>query len=434
MEETSGGSKPLAPRGRGWGIAVRSGWPPTFAKAVTLVETSPIARGASVDPPGTGVRAPLSERVRSLRLPQSGTPARAAGHWLPWTLCLLLLGTTAVFGYLAFQREPAAGVPAPSAARPGDGMAQPTAAAPADRGAVVLESKGYIVPAQQILVSPKVAGMIEKLYVREGQRVEKDAVLAQLESTDYRADLDRAKAQLELARWAYQELRAGSRPEEKDQARAELQEATAQRDQLKSERDRRHELWQKRVISDQEYEEAESKYQAMAERVKRLTASYQLVHIGPRDERIKVAEAQVRQAEAELSKAEWRLSNCTIRAPVSGTILKKNCEEGNIVNPIAFNGSFSICDMADLSKLEVELTIQERDISHVFQGQKCEIRAEAYPKRKYDGVVSRLMPIADRAKGAIPVRVAVSVPPGEEGQYLKPEMSATVTFLNESSP
>ena len=89
--------------------------------------------------------------------------------------------------------------------------------------------------------------------------------------------------------------------------------------------------------------------------------------------------------------------------------------------------------MADLSKLEVELTIQERDISKVFKGQLCKVRAEAFPKRSYDGVVSRLMPIADRAKGAIPVRVRLSVPTGEEGTFLKPEMGAIVTFYNETA-
>jgi multidrug efflux pump subunit AcrA (membrane-fusion protein) len=84
---------------------------------------------------------------------------------------------------------------------------------------------------------------------------------------------------------------------------------------------------------------------------------------------------------------------------------------------------------ADLSDLEVDLTIQERDISRVFRGQPCKVRAEAFPDRTYQGTVSRLMPIADRAKGAIPVRVKVSVPAEEEGVYLKPEMGVLVTFL-----
>jgi multidrug resistance efflux pump len=149
---------------------------------------------------------------------------------------------------------------------------------------------------------------------------------------------------------------------------------------------------------------------------------------GPRDERIRGARAEVGQAQSEVVRARWQLNNCQIRAPIAGTILRKNAEQGNLVNPIAFNGSFSICDIADLSDLEVELNIQERDISRVYMGQSCTVRTDAFPDRVYQGKVSRLMPIADRAKGAIPVRVRVDVPKDEEGQYLKPEMSALVTF------
>lgn len=166
-------------------------------------------------------------------------------------------------------------------------------------------------------------------------------------------------------------------------------------------------------------------------RVDRLKATTQLVLDGPRVERKRATEAEMRRAAADLTRAQWRLDNTIIKAPITGTILKKNAELGNLVNPVAFNGSFSLCDIADLSKLEVELSIQERDVSKVFQFQKCRVRSEAYPDRAYDGVVSRLMPIADRAKGAVPVRVRLTVPPDEEGQYLKPEMGATVTFYAE---
>ena len=140
-----------------------------------------------------------------------------------------------------------------------------------------------------------------------------------------------------------------------------------------------------------------------------MANNLKLMHDGPRVERIDAAKAEVMQAEADLAKAEWRLGNCTIVAPISGTILKKNAEEGNIVNPIAFNGSFSLCEMADLSDLEVDLSIQERDdLPACTKGRQCKVRAEAFPDRVYDGVVSRLMPIADRAKGAMPVRVKLT--------------------------
>jgi multidrug resistance efflux pump len=275
--------------------------------------------------------------------------------------------------------------------------------------------------------------MVVKLPIREGMRVAKDHVLAQLEDTDYQADNARAKATLELARQALLELERGFRPDEIAQAKAELAETEAQQVQAEAEWKRSRGLRERGVMSEQDFESAESRYNALNRRVERLRYALRLMEEGPRKERIAMARAQVLQAEADLAKTQWKLDNCTIRAPISGTILKKNAEEGNIVNPIAFNGSYSLCEMADLANLEVDLTIQERDIAQIFAGQKCKVRAEAFPERTYEGVVSRLMPIADRAKGAIPVRVKVSVPPDEEGVYLKPEMGVVVSFLNKQA-
>lgn len=374
---------------------------------------------------------PLSERVRALQLPQEVESQGEASRRIAWLLCLILASSTSVFGYLAFHRNPGESKAATGSLGTAAGaVKQSITEAIAPEGDVALESKGYIIPTQQILVSPKVSGMIVKLSIREGLRVKKGDVLAQLEDTDYQADHARASATLEAARQALLELERGYRPEEVAQAKAELAEAETQLVQLQAEWKRSNELRSRNVLSEQEYEMAESRYQAMSRRVERLQFALKLLETGPRLERIAMARAQVQQAEAELAKAKWKLDNCTILAPISGTILKKNSEEGNIVNPIAFNGSYSLCEMADLANLEVELSIQERDISQIFPGQECRIRAEAFPERIYHGVVSRLMPIADRAKGAIPVRVKVTVPSEEEGVYLKPEMGAIVSFLN----
>jgi len=372
-----------------------------------------------------GFGPPLSERVQSLRLPteQPGNSSRLA-----WALCIVLAAMSAALGYMLVTRgssaEPKSDAPATVAA------AADLPAPVADEGTIALDSKGYFLPARQILVSPKISGMVEKLSVEEGKRVKQGDVLAELEKTDYLADMHRAKASLELAEQRMLEAQK-NRPEEIAQARAELAESEAQLKQLKIAWERNVGLAKDNVISQENFEESESRYLAMDNRVKRLRNGLTLMEEGPRIERRRATEAEVRLAEAELRKAQWRLDNCTIRAPISGTILKKNAEEGNIVNPIAFNGSFSLCDMADLSDLEVELTIREQDISRVHKGQKCTIRAEAYPDRPYAGYVSRIMPIADRAKGAIPVRVKVTVPREEEGVYLKPEMGALVSFLHD---
>ena len=71
-------------------------------------------------------------------------------------------------------------------------------------------------------------------------------------------------------------------------------------------------------------------------------------------------------------------------------------------------------------------------MSKIFRGQLCQVRPEAFPERVYEGQVSRLMPTADRAKSAIPVRVKLKVPKEEEGVYLKPEMGAVVSFLKKT--
>lgn len=377
---------------------------------------------------------PLSEQVRSLRLP----PPESAGSqlaWFPWLLCLVLAGTTGWLGYerywaptgSAAQATPTTG----DAQTPGQFVTKPDAVKSV--GEIALESKGYVIAAHQILVSPQVSGRLLTLNIEEGRRATKGEVLGEIESTEYRADVARATAALALSRNKLRELENGNRPEEIEQSQAELAEAEASLKQLEAEWKRNSQLVASNVVTEQEFELTESRYLAIQRRVERLRFALKLMKDGPRIERIEVARAEVQQAEAELEKAQWRLDNCTIRAPISGTILKKNAEEGNIVNPIAFNGSYSICDMADLSDLEVSLDIQERDLSRIRTGQRCKVRADAFPERIYQGIVSRLMPIADRAKGAVQVRVKLTVPPEEEGVYLKPEMGAVVSFLNEPS-
>ena len=385
--------------------------------------------------------ASLGERVRSLRLP----PEREPGILQRKTTWAALLLIAAGGGALVWRMEYAdatrgqqAAISKTAASKPADAAQAATgyASAPAvpapvaPTGDVALQATGYIIPAHQILISPKVSGMVVSLNFEEGKRVQKGDVLAELESVDYKADMARATAMLESSKQKLLELEHGSRPEEIAAAKAELGEAQAQRDQLQSQFKRNSGLRGNKTVSESDYEQSESAFKAMDRRAARLSNNLKLMQDGPRVERINVAEAEVLEAEADLAKARWRLGNCTIVAPISGTILKKNAEVGNVVNPIAFNGSFSLCDMADLSDLEVDLAIQERnDLARVHPGQKCKIRAEAFPDRVYDGVVSRLMPIADRAKGAVPVRVKLSVPAEEEGAYLKPEMSVVVSFL-----
>lgn len=387
--------------------------------------------------------ASLSDRVKSLQLPNESASRHAASEVVAWLLCLAL---TVIGGWLAWEKwnpqQPASLLEAKSepAANGSDAISGENSAGasakPADikKDGLVHTDSGYIIPAHQILVSPKVSGMVLTLNVEEGLRVKKGDVLAELEKVDYEADVRRSQATLQLSRKRLEELVQGTRPEEIKQAEAELAETQANLDDLERTYKRNKDLFAKKGATEQETLTSEANVFAMRRRLSKLNSTLALLREGPRVERIDQAKAEVQQAEADLSKAQWRLDNCTIKAPISGTILKKNAEEGNIVNAVAFNGSFSLCDMADLSDLEVDLSVQESNISKVFKGQRCKVQPEAFKDRSYDAYVHRLMPIADRSKGAVPVRVKVRVPADEEGVFLKPEMRVTVWFYSDEKP
>jgi HlyD family secretion protein len=369
----------------------------------------------------TGNGSALHERVMSLRLPQPDVSAGTGSARIAWCLVAVLACAVVVLSALLLQR----GSPETPA---GASSETPSTAQTASSGNIALDSKGYIMPVQRILVSPKVSGMIVKLDILEGRRVKKGAILAELEDVDYQAALRHDESALESARQQLAEIVA-MRPNEIGQAKAELERAKPDLAQLKADFERSRQLYTRlKAMSQLDFEVAESKYRQADQRVHSLQFALDMLEKS-RGNKVAAAEAEVRKAEADVALARWKLDNCKIRAPIDGTILKKNAEEGNLVNPIAMNGSYSLCDLADLSDLEVELTIEERDISKVATGQKCKVRTDAYPDRVYEGYVSRLMPIADRNKAAIPVRVKVAVPREEEGIYLKPDMTAMVSFL-----
>lgn len=397
-------------------------------------------------------RPALSDRVRSLRLNNRGSkPAR--GRWLPWIVSFVLLLTSVAFGYRAYRvgslapgSGTAGGGTTPTKSDSGGASAPPTAATTnvAATGEVVLQSKGYVIPISLVQVSPKVGGQLIWINPRfeEGTKFKAGDILARLEKVDYEADFKQALFAVETSRERYDEL-VMTLPEEVKQAQAELEEsrqnATLQR--LDVERNRR--LLMGNAIAQRELEQTRYAYEATLARIKRLEATVRLIKDGKQLQRLRAADFEKRQAEAMLEKAKWRRDNTDIIAPVSGTILTKKAELGNIVNPSAFSSgiSASLCDMADLTKLEIDLSVQERDIASVKVGQPCLIMPEAYKSDRdflarhpygYRGEVSRLMPTADRAKGAVPVRVRIiagEIAEEEAGVYLRPDLSATVSFL-----
>jgi HlyD family secretion protein len=380
----------------------------------------------------------LRDRVQSLRMPANLPPARRS-PWalLPWVLAIGFGIATVVLA----NRQ------APDATDDEDKKNALKSASEGEQrdlapGDVMLESKGYIVPIRTIQVSPKVSGMVTSLRFEEGMLVRKGYILAVLEKVEYLSDRDKCKGQVDgaLSRWQEMCLSYWSQIA---QAAADLDNATAihlqEKEQLAF--DERS----GKSLSVQDLAKRRAQIPILEARVKWYDV--QLMRMkgdcrrgkGELERKIWNAKAELDQYQADLVKAQWRLDNCEIEAPVTGIILVKRAEEGNMVNPSAFsNGlSASLCDMADLTELEVDLSIPERDVARLIEfkrknehPQKCVVRADAFPNQPYDGYLSRIMPQGDRAKGAVPVRVKIIIPLSQAGVYLRPEMSAGVTFLN----
>jgi Barrel-sandwich domain of CusB or HlyD membrane-fusion len=151
-----------------------------------------------------------------------------------------------------------------------------------------------------------------------------------------------------------------------------------------------------------------------------------------RKQGVDIARADITAAEQARAKAKYLVEATKVYAPCDGTILSKKAEEGTVIDRLHFNGSFAFCEMADLSKMIVDVSVEERDIHRIFPGQKCVIRTVAFPGVVYKAEVTRVGPMADRAKSTIGVRVAIQI--AKPDARLFPEMGAVVSFFEGMNP
>jgi RND family efflux transporter MFP subunit len=226
--------------------------------------------------------------------------------------------------------------------------------------------------------------------VEEGSRVRKGDAIARLENEDSRAALNRARANVNLARSTL------------DQVKAELEDA-----QINHRRN--EQLVAKGFVAQSTVDASEARY-------KRAKAT------------VAAQEAAIRAGEAAVEEAEVLVEYSNIRAPFDGVVLTKNADIGDIVTPLgaAANAKAAVVTMADMSSLQVEVDVSESNISQVRVGQPCEIRLDAFPDLRIKGVVHMIVPTADRTKASVLVKVAFK----EMDPRVLPEMSAKVAFLS----
>ena len=304
--------------------------------------------------------------------------------------------------------------------------ARATAESSADPTAgIVLTATGYIVAHHKIEANSKVTGRVAWIGVEKGDRVKEGQVLVRLEDQEFRAQYEQAAGAAESARAQVLELEHGSRPEEIQQTDHNLSEAKATAANDKISMDRIQKLFADGVMSRQALDDATAKYEASERRAHSLEQSYQLAKIGPRAEEIARAKGALMQAEGQAAYAKSQLDATVIRAPITGTILDRSVEKGELLTGQFAAAARPVFSLADLKDLQVELDIAQDDFARLGPKQKGIVTVDAFPDRKYHGVIAEISPEANRQKATVQVKVQIQDP----DDYLRPEMNSTVKFL-----
>jgi HlyD family secretion protein len=367
----------------------------------------------------------LNQRLRSLKIDRGPGDAPGPVHRSPKVLLLAICAFIALLaiGYLFLFSAPKS-ISAAEVKVESSGGSQ---------AGTVLTVSGYVVAHHKIAVGAKVMGRVKWIGVEKGDRVQQGQILVRLEDNEFRANVNQARANLAAAQARLDQLRAGSRPQEKLKDRAGILHAQATLTNAEAEYERTEKLYRSGVVSKAELDRTIAQRDTARALVESARQSSAMTDIGPRSEEIRAAAAQVQQVRAALDYAQTQLSDTEIKAPVSGTVLQRIVERGEMVTPSAIGESgarTSVVALADLSDLQIELDISQADFARLKMDQRAEIIPEAFPNLKYSGFIAEIAPEANRAKATVQVKVKVDNPDGQ----LRPEMNARVNFLAEATP
>lgn len=331
------------------------------------------------------VRAPSPARERPARSPRRG-PGLGL-RLLSLLLWLIPLGAVGGGGYFAYVQY------AKMRNKPEVTTAVVEAMTPV-QAAKLLSAKGYIRSRYQAEIGARTPGRVERMLVEEGTRVKKGQLLAVLEHNDMDAMLESRKASIARVMADIEESRADLKEKER---KAKVQANLLSRGQ---------------GTHDAAEEAAALRNMAAA--------------------RLRSLEANLKLQTAGMKEVEETIRNMTIYAPFDGTIVVKGAEEGETITPGgmgAASGRGSVATLADLGHLEVETDLTERDVSRVGLNQPASVEIMAVPDKRYKGRLRQIMPMGDRARGT--VKLKVEILDGDEKLF--PELEAKVHFLPDAA-
>lgn len=314
----------------------------------------------------------------------------------------------------------------------------------------------------QVDVIARLPARVATIRVREGGAVKKGDVIAELDCREQEAMLAQAEASLRAAKSALRAAQLSSRAGERsvesagDQvwmahagykaARAQKEALEVQRSMAERTKERLEKVHVVGAVSEQKLDQSESQAAGLKERLEALKAQAQAAQArtsaavaGKKIARIKasIATAQasgaaekVKAAEAAVERARVGVGECTLQAPISGYVLERNFEPGEVVLP----GS-RLVTIVDISEVTATFYLPNAELSAAKPGRSVEVKADAYPKKVFEGRISHVAAEAEFTPRNVQTRedrtrlvyaVEVTIPNPDE--LLRPGMPVVVTI------
>lgn len=270
-----------------------------------------------------------------------------------------------------------------------------------DMGPVVREvsAVGTLQPVRKIDVGSQVSGQVKELLVDFNSVVKKDDILARLNPVQVQAKIQQIEAELKTARAQHAS------------ALAELGKAEVVAKDAERNAERAKNLFAQKLL-------AESDVDAARLKVEQTRADIQTRRAG-----VQVAEASIAQREAALKDQQTNLEYTIIRAPVSGTVIQRNVNIGQTL-AANFQAPVLFVIAEDLKIMQLEAGVDEADIGAVEIDQPVTFTVDAFPDRKFDGLVRDIRLVPTTTQNVVSYTVIIDVDNSE--QKLLPGMTASV--------
>jgi len=246
---------------------------------------------------------------------------------------------------------------------------------------------------ETISVGAATDGVVQSIWVHEGQSVTKGEALAGIGCGDLESSREVARAEADSLRQTRVRLLHGSRDEERQAAAQKTMAARAVLAQAKGQMERQTKLWDAAATSRASFEEAKRDYDVAEAQLKEATRNEELSNAAPLAEELAKSDADIHAAEERIQLAEEKLGKCIVRAPEAGTILRVHMRAGESFALLSPKPLFS---MADLSVRRVRAEVDEKDIRTVRVGQKILISTDADRRNRAGGTVVKIASMMGR--------------------------------------